>query len=65
MKYQPLNDLIDPDVPPADAILPELEENDPDAPNDAYVIGAPTTRRPARGRGSSRRRSSWPRRASD
>jgi hypothetical protein len=37
MKYQPLNDLIDPDVP-ADAPVPEPEQ-DPDAPEDAYVIG--------------------------
>lgn len=39
MKYQPLNDLIDPDVPPPDAIIPEPEEHDPEAPNNAYVIG--------------------------
>ena len=43
MKYQPLNDLIDPDVPAADAPpvpVPE-PEHDPDAPEDAYVIGRP------------------------
>jgi hypothetical protein len=39
MKYQPLNDVIDPDVVPEDAVIPEPEEHDPDAPNDAYVIG--------------------------
>lgn len=39
MKYQPLNDVIDPDVVPEDAVIPETEEDDPDAPNDAYVIG--------------------------
>ena len=40
IKYQTLNDLIDPDVPAADAPVPEPEP-DPDAPEDAYVIGAP------------------------
>lgn len=39
MKYQPLNDLIDPDVVAEDAVIPEVVEDDPDAPNDAYVIG--------------------------
>ena len=38
MKYQPLHDLIDPDVPAADAV--EARQDDPDAPNDAYEIGA-------------------------
>ena len=38
MKYQPLNDLIDPDVPAADAPAP-APEPDPDALEDAYVIG--------------------------
>ena len=36
MKYQPLHDLIDPDVPARGAVV---EAVDPDAPNDAYVIG--------------------------
>ena len=40
IKYQTLNDLIDPDVPAADAPVP-APEPDPDAPEDAYVIGAP------------------------
>jgi hypothetical protein len=38
MKYQPLNDLIDPDVPAFDAPAPEPVA-DPDALEDAYVIG--------------------------
>ena len=38
MKYQPLNDLIDPDVPAFDAPAPEPVV-DPDATEDAYVIG--------------------------
>ena len=38
MKYQPQNDVLDPDVPPPDWAFEE--EGDPDAPNDAYVIGA-------------------------
>jgi len=36
MKYQPLHDLIDPDVPAQGTVV---ETIDPDAPNDAYVIG--------------------------
>lgn len=40
MKYQPLNDLIDPDVQPEGAAAPVVEADDPDAPCDAYVIGA-------------------------
>jgi len=37
MKYQPQHDLLDPDYPAPDD---ELERtDDPDAPNDAYVIG--------------------------
>lgn len=39
MKYQPLNDLIDPEVPPAGAVTAEVEEDGTDAPGDAYVIG--------------------------
>jgi len=39
MKYQPLHDLIDPDVP-AEGAAVEPPQDDPDAPNDAYVIGA-------------------------
>ena len=38
MKYQPLNDLIDPEVPAAGAPVPEPAP-DPDALEDAYVIG--------------------------
>lgn len=39
MKYQPQHDVIDPDYPAPDA--PPVEQaDDPDAPNDAYVIGA-------------------------
>ena len=38
MKYQPQHDLIDPDYPAPDA-LPVEQTDDPDAPNDAYVIG--------------------------
>ena len=39
MKYQPLHDLIDPDVPAQGAAV-EPPQDDPDAPNDAYEIGA-------------------------
>ena len=38
MKYQPLHDLIDPEVPP-EARFEYEAHDDPDAPNDAYVIG--------------------------
>ncbi|HEX4824805.1 MAG TPA: hypothetical protein VFV19_10850 [Candidatus Polarisedimenticolaceae bacterium] len=40
IKYQTLIDELDPDVPAADAPVQEAEA-DPDAPEDAYVIGAP------------------------
>jgi hypothetical protein len=63
MNYQPQNDLIDPDVPPGNAVLPELDEQDPGAPNDAYVIGerfntvqAPDAARRRKSAGSGRRR---------
>src|SRR5580765_4148470 len=38
MKYQPRNDVLDPELPPPDWAFEE--EGDPDAPNEAYVIGA-------------------------
>ena len=52
MKYQPLNDLIDPDIPASGTV--QSVQDDPDAPNDAYEIWAHghTVRAPdARARG--------------
>ena len=39
MKYQSLNDLIDPDVPPTETAVESAGDDDPGAPDDAYVIG--------------------------
>jgi len=40
MKYRPMNDAIDPEVLPGGFTYEQLEkEHDPNAPNDAYVIG--------------------------
>lgn len=39
MRYQSQNDLIDPDVPAPETDLESGADHDPDAPNDAYVIG--------------------------
>jgi len=44
MKYQPLHDLIDPDVVPENDVVSELSETDPNAPDDAYLIGEPGER---------------------
>lgn len=40
MKYQPLHDLIDPEVPAEGSVFDNPVNDDPDAPNDAFVIGA-------------------------
>lgn len=39
MKYQPQHDLIDPEVPSPETVFEYEGDDDPEAPNDAYVIG--------------------------
>lgn len=39
MKYQPLNDVIDPDIPVSDGVDAPEGTTEPEAPNDDYVIG--------------------------